>query len=332
MNIENKETVDIILPSRIGDCIMAMPAILCLKQLTNKFKDKKFDIRIFSTNGLTEIIKTLDLFPVHQYKLSSKLKSFIRPSNRAIFLHATTNNIGFLAKKTYGINIKSKKIKYDYNMPYLNIFQSKQYLPEKLFSYFIEKYDFSTLTISFLGLCLEFGFSVDEIIETFDFNENSFNLKNSFFDKKQDFQEKKYFVFCMEAAYGSKNDVDRRWDENNFFNIAKRIYDDYGIESAFIGINTTIKLPKGNYVYDLRKKLTLSDTCRLLKYSKGYIGNDTGPLHLANFMKKYSIGIYFRESSLRDYTPIYKSLNKPIFAPNGTESVLEKIKQVIELV
>lgn len=107
--MKKRETVDIILPSRIGDCVMTIPAIICLKQLTDKFPDRLLDVGIFSANQLTEVIKALDLFEVRQFGLFSKIKSIINPSDKAVFLHTTTKNYGFRAKKNLRHKYKMQK-------------------------------------------------------------------------------------------------------------------------------------------------------------------------------------------------------------------------------
>lgn len=305
------ESVDIIFPSRIGDCILSLPSILCLNQLSYKYPAKNLKITIFSTNKLTEIIKALDLFEVKQFSNIQKLRTIINPSDKAIFLHTTMDNHGFFAKKTYGINITGKKITYQKDMPYLYVDQTHKYLPDKLFNYLKEKFIFSTITISFFGMLLEIGFSVEEILDTFEFDENSLNFKEEISGWKPEVQN--YVVVCMEAAYGSKGDADRRFNKELYFEVAKNIYEKFGLKSAFIGIDNKIKLPVTDYIYDLRKKINFSQLSQLMKYSKGYIGNDTGPMHLANLIKKPSLGIYSRETSMTTtYFPVFNNLNTQI--------------------
>ena len=92
--------------------------------------------------------------------------------------------------------------------------------------------------------------------------------------------------------------LDRRWGEKNIsLSLLRKLYKNYNLNSAFIGIDKSVPIPEKPYFIDLRSNLNMASLTQVLKYSKGYIGNDTGPLHLANFMKKKSIGIYFRESS-----------------------------------
>lgn len=309
--MKNKDiTIDVILPSRIGDCILSFPALLCLKQLIDQFPEKNLKITIFSTNKLTEILQKLDLFEVKQFSNFQKLKTILNPSDKAIFLHTSMDNHGFFAKNTYGINITGKKIHYQNDMPYLYVNQSQKYLPENLYNFLKENFNFSTIIISFFGMLLEIGFSVEEIIETFKFDENSLHISAELTNWQPEI--KNYVVICMEAAYGSKGDADRRFEPELYFDIAKNIHEKFGLSSVFIGIDDKIKLPDANYIYDFRKKLTLTQTVQLMKYSKSYIGNDTGPLHIANMMKKLSLGIYSRETSMITYHPIFNNLNTSI--------------------
>lgn len=305
------ESIDIILPSRIGDCILSFPSLICLKQLTEKFPEKNFKITIFSTNKLTKIIDALNLFEVKQFSNFEKLRTIFKPSDKAIFLHTCMNNHGFFAKKTYGINITGKKISYQNDMPYLYVEQTQKYLPDSLFNYVKENFNLSTIAISFFGAVLEAGFSAEQIINNFKFNDNSLNLEKEISNWKPDIDN--YIIFCMEAAYGSKSDSDRRFNEESYFNIAKHINEKYNLKSAFIGIDNKIKLPDVNYIKDFRNKIDFQQLAILINNSKGYIGNDTGPLHLVNLLKKPSIGIYSREMSMKyHYYPVFSRYNSAI--------------------
>ena len=310
--MKNKsETVDIILPSRIGDCILSLPSLLCLKQLLEKHPEKKLKTVVFSTCKLTDVLKKLDLFEVKQFSNIQKLRTIFNPSDKAVFLHTCMDNHGFFAKKTYGININGKRISYQNDMPYLYVEKTQEYIPAKLFNYLKEKYNFSTISISFFGMLIEIGFSLENIIETFNFNENSLNFNAEVINWKPEIDN--YIVFCMEAAYGSKRDKDRRFNEEGYYEISRNIFHKFGLKSAFIGIDDKIKLPSVDYIYDFRKKLDFLQLAQLMKCSEGYIGNDTGPLHLANLIKKPSLGIYSREKCMTtNYYPVFNKLNSSV--------------------
>ncbi len=324
-----EETVDIILPSRIGDCILSFPSLLCLKQLTKKFPEKNLKITIFSTNKLTKIIKALNFFEIIQFSNIQKLRTIFNPSDKAIFMHTCMNNHGFFAKKTYGINITGKNISYQNDMAYLHVEKTRKIFPENLFNFLKVDNNFSTITVSFFGMLLEIGFSPDEIIETFKFNSNSLNLEKDISEWKPKINN--YIVFCMEAAYGRKVDADRRFNEELYFEVSKHIFKKFGLKSSYIGIDNKIKLPIVDYIFDFRKTLTLAQTAQLINYSKGYIGNDTGPLHLVNLMKKPSLGIYSRERSMKvTYYPIFDNLNTKILGFPPIELVEDFCSQLVD--
>ena len=327
--IRKEETADIILPSKIGDCVMAFPALVCLRQLIDRSRGRKFKVRLFSSSKLKEVLKLLPGFEICEFGLKAKIKSLFFPSDNALFLHATTKNHGFNAKKTYGMPVKAKNLRYHNDMTYLSVNETRNLLPEELFEYLKTKYGFSTLTIGFFGICLELGFTAEDIMKHFVFDKETISFGDNLSASSEIPEGKKYFVFCMEAANGGKKDADRRWDEAYYLEIAERIYKEHNIEAVFIGTDDSMKLPDVAWVKDFRKKMSLYGLCGLFKNSMGYIGNDTGPLHLANLMKKPSVGIYFRWASLTDYTPVFKELNRPLFCPESTDRVLQEVNKIL---
>ena len=112
----------------------------------------------------------------------------------------------------------------------------------------------------------------------------------------------------------------------------RNIYEKYGLKSAFIGIDDSRSLPNTDYIYDFRKKLIFTQTTQLMKHSMAYIGNDTGPMHLANLIKKPTLGIYSRETSMTTtYYPIFNNLNTQVlgfppmdFVDNFCSKLVEK--------
>jgi len=304
------EKLDIVLPSRIGDCILSFPSMLCLKQLQQKIPSKNYDITLYSTNKLTDIIDALGLFPVQQFSNKRKLATLFNRPHHAAFLEPSSRNIGYMAKKTYGIEVEGKNIKYSVNMQYLHVEKAANILPAEFYDKLNIDYKFSRSTVSYFGLLLELGYSEDEILSCFDFSLNSLNFVKEITDWLPNLEN--YVVFCMEAAYGRKIDNDRRYKEEMYFDISDRIYEKYGFKSAYIGIDTNTSLPdKPNYA-DFRKQIDFSQIAKLMQLSKGYIGNDTGPLHLANLVKSKSIGIYARERTMDTYHPVFNDINTMI--------------------
>lgn len=324
---EKNNTVDIILHPKLGDAILSQPAILCLNQLNQKY-NKNIKIKVISTfPNLAKVLSALDIYNSKQMNLSEKAKTFVLPSDVAFYLATSSKNLGYKAKNTYGeLNSFKTYIKYTQETPYLKVENTKDLFSTELYNFLREKFSFSTKTISIFGICIDLGFSEQQIIETFNFNPELLSAKKEFSNWIPPLEENSYIVFCMEAANNNKVDLCRRWDETNYIEIAEKIYDNYGIEVVFIGVDTRFKIPSKPYFKDLRKKLDIAKLAILMKFSLGYIGNDTGPLHLNNLMQKLSIGMYFNEVFTRNFSPIFPQLNKVILKPKNVEEVFSQVK------
>lgn len=315
--------IDIILPNRIGDAVLSLPLMLCLKQLEDKYK-KGNCITILPPSSLCNLFESLNLFKVKELNCLSKLQSFINPPDITFFMMTTSQNLGYCGKKKYGEVFPHKKlIKYDVNTQYLDFDYARANLPKELQEFLRNEYKLSRCSIRSFGFCYDLGYSTEDIISTFKFNTDYLNPQSQFSSFNIKKLPEKYIVICPEAAYGKKADSDRRWNIDNYFKIADFIYEKHNISAVFIGIDNKIKLPDKKYICDLRTKINLSATAKVILSSIGYIGNDTGPLHLSNLLKKKTLGIYFREGSTTDYSPIFYDLNKIILNPESIQKVLD---------
>jgi len=324
---KDKKSVNIILQPRLGDAILSLPAILCLQQLNIKY-NRNLDIKIISTfPGLVKVIRAFNMSKTNQISILKKTISWICPADKAFFLAPTTKNWGFKAKETYGLfNPFRGYVKYTHEAEYIAFDRIDKLFPSELIKYLKENYGFSTITISIFGICLDLGFTSEQIIDTFKFNTDIFSLKKDLTNWKPPLKQNSYIVFCMEAANNKKVDEDRRWNEGNYLNIAEEMYQNYELKSVFIGLSNKFLIPEKPYFIDFRRKLNLIKLAQLLRLSKGYIGNDTGPLHLCNLMQKTSIGIYLRESTTKNFSPIFPQLNKVILKPENTDEIFSQIK------
>lgn len=324
------KSVDIILQSKLGDSILSLPGIICLKQLIAKYASGKIKVRIISTTKLTKVFKAFEIFETKEMSFFSKLKSQMVPADKVFFLSTSSKNMIYKGKETYGQAMSFKKhVKYDHDLPCLSFTEINDYLPEKLIEFLKANYKLSLISISIFGICLELGYTTEQIISTFKFDKNELILKSDLTKWTPDFN--KYAVFCLEAANNRKTDTDRLWSEESYLKIAEYIYKKYNLNSVFIGTNTKFVIPAKSYFVDLRKKLDLVNLSQLLKFSIGYIGNDTGPLHIANLMNKNSVGIYLRESTAVEYSPLFPELNAIIIKPKNTEEIYPAIDKLCSL-
>jgi hypothetical protein len=323
------EKVDIILPNRIGDTILTLPSLLCLKQLREKYGPAHREYRLVSGLPFTEVLQSLNLFRVVRMNKAAKIKSWMLPADKAFFLSTTSKNLGFHARISYGLRLPNKRyIGYSVHTPYLSFPEQETVLPEDLVSFLESGFQFSSYTIKHFGICLELDYTVDQIRQTFRFDSASLSFPDEFYDWKSPIKEK-YLVFCMEAASGrKKHNADRRWKEEYFLDLAEKAYQKHGMMSAFIGIDDMPELPDRPYFHDLRRKLSLKQTALLLHHSCGYVGNDTGPLHMANLMKKPSIVVYLRDMRFC-HGPLFPHLATKFLKPQKPEDIYPALDKLV---
>jgi hypothetical protein len=326
------QKIEIVLPNRIGDTILTLPAIVCLKQLMEKYDPGRFDYELIATLPLTEILQALDLFKVRRMTRCLKIKSWLAPADKTFFLSTTTGNLGYRSRESHGLRMLNKKhLKFSVDMPYLSLPHTLSILPGDLVTYLKSEFEFTTAKIRHFGICLDMGYSVDQIRQTFRFDTKSLAI-NKDFVAWQPSMSAQYLVFCMEAASGRiKNNSDRVWKEECFFDLAERAFEKYGLHAAFIGISNLPELPEKPYFVDFRGKLSLKQTAMLLHYSCGYVGNDTGPSHLSNLMKKNSITIYMRQDALHDFGPLFPHLMTKFFKPQTSEEIYPALEKLHSL-
>ena len=235
------------------------------------------------------------------------------------FLETTTKNFGYCSKKSYGLsNIAKKHLHFSKELTFLDYESGENNLPQELSNFLREECKLANYAISLFGVCLELGYTIQQIKETF--NLQPLNLEKfpvNYLSNAKD----KYIVFCMEAANSRKGDAYRCWNEKYYFEIANKCYANFGLKSVFVGTNTTVQIPNENHLIDLRKKLNLYELATLLKSAEQYIGNDTGPLHIANLMQLKTVGIYFKEKTTINLSPIFRNLNTAIINPQNSEEV-----------
>jgi hypothetical protein len=217
---------------------------------------------------------------VSRISLSAKISSWLAPADKAFYLSTTTKNLGYHSKTSYGLRMSNKKrIRYSINLSYMSYPNPATVLPGELVEFLRSGFGLSGYSIKHFGICLEMGYTVEQIRQTFRFDPGYLTFRDDYFDWKPDMMLK-YLVFCMEAgARSKKSNADRRWEPGYFLDIAETAYRKHGVHAVFIGVTNFPELPDKPYFFDFRQKLNLKRTAMLLHNSEGYVGNDTGPLH-----------------------------------------------------
>jgi len=88
--------IDIILPWRIGDAILNIPMLICLKQLNEKYNDNN-QIRIIAQPFLSKLYAPLGLFECKSLTIGSKVVSLLKPADIAFFTETINTNWGYIA-------------------------------------------------------------------------------------------------------------------------------------------------------------------------------------------------------------------------------------------
>jgi ADP-heptose:LPS heptosyltransferase len=327
MNAEKKR-IHIILPNRIGDSILALPSLICLKRLVDKYHKGCFDITVLTHFPLVRLFQSLNLFEFKEYNGSARVASWLERPDRAYFLATTSKNIGYYAKTRYGLRHKQKKlVRYDVDLPYLSPAPLGPEATDELFRHIQAHSALPEYAIKHFGICREFGFSNEQIMAEFSFDGSSIlaGREDGFGDPSTGAD---YVVCCMEAAYNKKRNAYRRWGEENFLVLAEKLHAEYGIDTVFIGLNRHPQIEAKHYFKDMRGKLNLDQIVHLLERSRGYIGNDTGPLHLANLLRKKSIGIYAADGAIA-YRPLFPELNVALLNTQPPEEIYPSIQFLV---
>jgi len=309
-----KNSLFIVLPNRMGDCILALPAVKCLKELIRIYDNSSIEIKLICIKELCGFVKTLNIADTLCLNFKTKIKSLFCPFEKLFSFLSSSKLIGLRAEKSYGENKKNKwYLNFSQNIPYLTELYTDLFPDKELAEYLRKEFDFSNVIINNFGLCLELGYTPEQIKSV---------LKNVL-------EQPKYAVICMEAANGRKSREDRRWKNDDFFKIGDYIYEKYNLLSYFIGIDKKTPIPERSYFKDFRGASAGIEWLGLIiSGSACYIGNDTGPLHLANFLGKPVLGIYTYYSK-EIYGAVYGSSNYSVQNPKSIDEIKNEIDKMI---
>lgn len=321
------------MPNRIGDAVLSLPMLICLKQLQNTFGPTENKFIIYPPFRFFEIIWALKIFDIAALDEIVKVHSWFDPAEQTFILDTSSRIIGLRSKRAYGEKIKAKWFTQFYaeDLPFLALEKTNDTLPLELIDFLKSNFHLSLASIRYFGILLKLNYSLAQIKQVFCFDaKQSLNLEADLNYWEPKLTKDKYIVICMEAAYGRKRESKRRLPENHYFEISKKLYEKYSLISAFIGVEHKPKLPKEilKHSIDLRGKLTLVQLAQLIKFSKAYLGNDTGPLHLANLLKTQSFGIYL-STEPETYGPIFPEFNYSIIKPNSLEEIWHTIEKIL---
>jgi len=128
--------------------------------------------------------------------------------------------------------------------------------------------------------------------------------------------DKKLFVLAPGASFSNK-----RWSKEGFAKVAEHLTKSHNAWVAMIGgggdielCETIMKLAQSE-IHSFAGKFSLVESAALLSLCSGFVGNDSGMLHLAQAFKKPVVGIYGPTVIELGYFPIEENsivIEKPI--------------------
>jgi ADP-heptose:LPS heptosyltransferase len=317
------ERIAVILPNKLGDAILSLPLIFCLRGLTTAFGAPGSVIEVVTYLPIVEVFAAVGVKNVTQMSLATKLRSWLAPPDKAFFLIATSKNFGFHARCTFGRHQRNKIVRYDYDLPCLG----GEPLPTELNEYLITQCHLSRYAVRQFGIVLELGYSTEQILSTFTFSRQTLPFDRPKWTAARNI-EAPYLICCMEAAGGKgQRNERRRWSAGHYLTLARQILEQYGYRIVFIGIAADPPVPVQDGFTDLRGRLSLWQLFQLMAGAAGYFGNDTGPMHMANLVGIPSVGVY--PAGENDHDPLFGELNSAVMRPATPGDVYPAIQRMI---
>jgi ADP-heptose:LPS heptosyltransferase len=336
---QNQHRVGCILPNRIGDCLFSLPAVATLSLL---FPNR---IELLVSPFLMPLLKTLP-FPwiLKPLTWQSKLASCFKPYDYLVHLITSNLSLGLRSHLHAGYPISQKSwIRFDETLPFLDVHQCKSALSASFQETLLREAQMSYSVIRNMGLG-PICFEQPEFlwIQTYlqDVKPKLFiQLPKDLATQLPAFLQvyttgkQKYITLCMEAAYGSKRNENRRWSPANWHEFLSTFLSDSHLTDYHIVILGSSEEPlpvKDSRIVDARKQISLLAVAFVIQYSSLYVGNDSGLLHLATFTQTPSIGLYHVTDALH-YGPVHQDHFKSFEPPYSVQEVAASCKEKLAL-
>ena len=308
------DRIAIVLPNRVGDAILSLPLLVCLRNLIENHGPVGRSVTAYSATPLAPLFAAVGVAGVLRMGWGARFKSWLSPPDKGFFLIATSKNFGFHCRSSYGLRQRNKPLaRFTHDLSSL---RGEGPAPE-LRDFLATNCNLHDYSIAMFGVVEALGYTPAQVKQSFSFSRDSLPVDRSRFTGAP-LVSAPYVLCCMEAAYGSvKNNADRRWNPEHFLLLAERLRRQH-CTVVFIGLDREPPVPQLEGFLDLRGRLSLWQLFQLMVDAAGSLGNDTGPLHLANLAGIPSVGIYARDDIRY---PLFDELNTVLLRPDGPEDV-----------
>lgn len=254
--------------SSIGDVILTTAVLKAFKE---KYKDCEIDFLVLDKfKDAISLCPYIDNLILYNKEKNDGLKGMINFSKELsekkydyVFdLHSKFRSIfiGNFLKYKFGVKLYTYKKRSLWKSILVNL---------KLIKYQVD----NTIIKNYFNAFTEFDIKYEGEKLNFSFEKN---LEQKFMEYKD------YIVFATGASKETK-----KWTENNFGNLAKKLYEKNGKKVILIGGKEDIEKSERinriseNSCINLSGKLSLKESGALLSLAKFLVTNDSGPFHIA---------------------------------------------------
>jgi len=298
-----KNVIVMMTDHHLGNLVVSLPAINALKEL---YKEKNFYLVVNSDyKEIAETIEGVDnliLYPRRQFiecsvikkvmmylKLVKQLRSMSPDVIIDLEGRIVSSTLAFLAGAPVRVGSSSAVRPYLYNL-------KVDITPERHRLY------------KYLEIASAAGAEIDSMfyqLKATEAKRAALSNKLSAIGIKTDRP-----IICIHPGAGR---IFRQWTSKGFAEISDWLFSK-GFQVVFVGgngdlnkINEILSLSK-HHLYNLGGKLSFGELIALLEISSLYIGNDTGPLHIASAMGTLPVvGLFFRPGADIAWYPFTKN-------------------------
>ena len=326
MALASSSRIEFFLPNRIGDALLTLPAIATIYALQNALDRHPEQFILYPSPPLSDMVRALNIFKVGHFSQWTKVRSWLKPARESYFLCASKKH--FIGLRTgYSVgqhNPLKQSLNYSRQVDFLSLEAVEADLPPELVSGLKVQFGLSIAAIRYFGIALELGYSVAEILDHASGFAETLHLPESFFQPLPQSVQSPYAVFCIEAAYGGKRGQSRCFAPEHYFKLAERLHTSFGMMSVFVGLNKMPALPNLPYLIDRRSTAPFWEVIAWIRHARYFIGNDSGLLHLANFLKTPTFGVYL-VTHPDAYGPIFPASHHAVIQPRDEQDLFEAI-------
>jgi lipopolysaccharide heptosyltransferase II len=297
----------IVQPSRIGDIIFALPVISAIKK---KYPNARISwivdercAEILDGNSLLENIFVWDRKQkTYGYYRDLKKRLRLQKFDLSIDLHG-------LAKSAFLVWLAAAKFKIASSstngMREFSWLISKEIKSPKHYHCVERHFE----TAKYLGCLEKISYHIEIVQSAFDSVREKLLKEN-----------KNIKVENIIGVHPGGGWVSRRWDTSKFALLSDRLNRELACDIVLVGgkeggesergINDEIISKSSVNITDMTGKLTLKELCAFLKICKVFVGNETGPMHIATALNTQSVAILGPTNAMR--TGPYKGRTKII--------------------